>query len=106
MIDYERYGLAGVIGRDLLRNAKIPLLLLVAVLLSAILVVTIAHRTRLLTVERERLVLERDTLDTEWRNLILEEHTLSDNGRVERIALTKLKMQHIDISKEIVLITQ
>lgn len=76
MIGHERHGLVGVIGEDLLRNGKIPLLLMAAVLVSAVLVVTTAHKTRLLTAERERLLLERDALDIEWRNLILEENSL------------------------------
>ncbi len=89
MIGNERHGLVGVIGADLIRNAKIPLILLVAVLISAVLVVTTAHRTRLLTAEREQLVLERDALDIEWRNLILEENALGDHSRVESIAIEK-----------------
>lgn len=60
MIGNERHGLVGVIGGDLLRNAKIPMILLIASLVSAVFVVTTAHRTRLLTAEREQLVLERD----------------------------------------------
>lgn len=70
MIGNERHGLVGVIASDILRNGKIPLILLIAVLVSAIFVVTTAHRTRLLTAQREQLVLERDALDIEWRNLI------------------------------------
>lgn len=89
---------------DLIRNAKIPLILLVAVLISAVLVVTTAHRTRLLTAEREQLVLERDALDIEWRNLILEENALGDHSRVESIAIEKLKMQHVDPSQENIVI--
>ncbi|PSH22886.1 cell division protein FtsL [Yersinia pseudotuberculosis] len=104
MIGNERHGLVGVIGADLIRNAKIPLILLVAVLISAVLVVTTAHRTRLLTAEREQLVLERDALDIEWRNLILEENALGDHSRVESIAIEKLKMQPVDPSQENIVI--
>ncbi|ANI30921.1 cell division protein FtsL [Yersinia entomophaga] len=106
MIGNERHGLVGVIGGDLLRNAKIPLILLVAVLISAVLVVTTAHRTRLLTAEREQLVLERDALDIEWRNLILEENALGDHSRVESIATDKLKMQHVDPAQENIVVKQ
>ncbi|EEP99620.1 Cell division protein ftsL [Yersinia ruckeri ATCC 29473] len=98
--------MVGVIGADLIRNAKIPLILLVAVLVSAVLVVTTAHRTRLLTAEREQLVLERDALDIEWRNLILEENALGDHSRVERIATEKLQMQHVDPAQENIVVKQ
>ena len=68
--------------------------------LTAVTVVTTAHHTRLLTAQREQLVLERDALDIEWRNLILEENALGDHSRVERIATEKLQMQHVDPSQE------
>ncbi|NIG62631.1 MAG: cell division protein FtsL [Serratia symbiotica] len=106
MIGNQRLGLVEVICDDLLRNAKIPLILLVSVLASAIFMVATVHRTRLLTVEREKLVLERDALDIEWRNLILEENALGAHRRVERIATEKLKMQHVDLSQEKLLIKQ
>lgn len=71
-----------------------------ALFLTAVTVVTTAHHTRLLTAQREQLVLERDALDIEWRNLILEENALGDHSRVERIATEKLQMQHVDPSQE------
>lgn len=106
MIGNERHNLAGVIGQDILRNAKIPLLLLIAVLVSAVLVVTTAHKTRLLTAQREQLLLERDALDIEWRNLILEENALGDHSRVERIATEKLHMTHVDPAQENIVVKQ
>ncbi|OSM97669.1 MULTISPECIES: cell division protein FtsL [Lonsdalea] len=106
MIGHERHSLVGVIAEDLLRHGKLPLLLLVAVLISAVLVVTTAHRTRLLTAERERLLLERDALDIEWRNLILEENALGDHSRVEQNAIEKLYMGHVDPSQENIVVKQ
>ncbi|OZI15359.1 cell division protein FtsL [Sodalis-like symbiont of Philaenus spumarius] len=100
MIGNERHNLIGIIGSDLLRHGKLPLLLLIAVLVSAVLVVTTTHQTRRLTVEREQMVLEEQALDIEWRNLILEENALGDHSRVERIATEKLQMQHVDPSQE------
>ncbi|MDU2498550.1 MAG: cell division protein FtsL [Klebsiella grimontii] len=85
----ERHALPGVIGDDLLRFGKLPLCLFICIIITAITVVTTAHHTRLLTVQREQLVLERDALDIEWRNLILEENALGDHSRVERIATEK-----------------
>ncbi|MGL9722192.1 cell division protein FtsL [Sodalis sp. (in: enterobacteria)] len=100
MIGNERHGLIGIIGSDLLCHGKLPLLLLIAVLVTAVLVVTTTHQTRRLTAEREQMVLEKDALDIEWRNLILEENALGDHSRVERIATEKLQMQHVDPSQE------
>ncbi|MFZ4833509.1 cell division protein FtsL [Rouxiella sp. Mn2063] len=106
MIGNERHGLVGVIFGDIFRHGKLPMLLLISVLGSALAVVTISHKTRLLTAQREQLVLERDALDIEWRNLILEENALGDHSRVERIANDKLHMQHVDPSQEIIVVQQ
>ncbi|WP_315709305.1 cell division protein FtsL [Brenneria uluponensis] len=106
MMGNERHGLVGAIGEDLLRNGKLPLLLLIAVLVSALLVVTTTHRTRLLTAQREQLLLERDALDIEWRNLILEENVLGDHSRIEQIATEKLHMEHVDPSQENIVVKQ
>lgn len=96
----ERHALPVVIGEDLLRFGKLPLCLFICIIMTAISVVTTAHYTRLLTAQREQLVLERDALDIEWRNLILEENAFADHSRVERIATEKLQMQHVDPSRE------
>ncbi|MBP9641907.1 MAG: cell division protein FtsL [Budvicia sp.] len=100
MIPNERHSLVGIIGDDLLRSAKIPMILTVLILVSAIAVVLSSHRTRLLTAEREQLILEREALEIEWRNLILEENALADHSRVDRLANEKLQMQHVTPDQE------
>lgn len=100
MTGNERHSLPAVIGGDMLRHAKLPIILLIAILVSAITVVVTTQKTRLMTAQREQLVLEKDSLDIEWRNLILEENALGDHSRVERLAVDKLHMQHVDPSQE------
>lgn len=102
----ERHNLARVICRDLLRHGFIPAILFIAVIVSAIFVVITAHKTRLLTAEREHLVLERNSLDIEWRNLILEENALGDHSRVERLSVERLNMQHVDPANEKIVVTK
>lgn len=102
----ERHSLPGVIGGDLLRNGKLPVCLFVAIVITAVIVVTTAHKTRLLTAQREQMVVERDALEIEWRNLILEENALGDHSRVERIAKDKLQLQHVDPSQENIVVQQ
>lgn len=104
MIGNKRHRIVEIIGRDLLYHGKLPLVLLMAVLGSAVLVVTTTHQTRLLTAEREQMLLEKDALDIEWRNLILEENVLGDHNRIESIATEKLKMRHIDLLKENIMV--
>ena len=104
MIPNERHSLAAIVRDDLLLHAKLPMLLTVLVLVSAIAVVLSSHRTRLLTAEREQLILERDSLEIEWRNLILEENALADHSRIERLAAEKLHMQHVTPDQEHIVI--
>ncbi|WP_395479863.1 cell division protein FtsL [Candidatus Curculioniphilus buchneri] len=104
MNSYERYILTSIIGKDLWNYSKLPLVLLVAILISAILVLNTTHHIRWLIVEREQIMLEKNTLDIEWRNLIIEENMLGDNRVVERIAIEKLKMQHVNPLEDNVLI--
>ncbi|CUX97297.1 cell division protein FtsL [Candidatus Hoaglandella endobia] len=100
MIGNKRHRLTSIIGSDLLRYDKLPLLLLISVLISAILVITTTYQTRRLTAEREQIGLEQNLLDIEWRNLILEENTLGGHSGIEHIATEQLKMQYVDQSKE------
>jgi len=104
MISHEQPSLIKEITADFIHSTKIPLILLIMVLASAMLVVITTYQTRSLTVERERLILEKDALDTEWRNLILEENALSTHNRIERIASEKLKMQQINPLQENIII--
>ncbi|CAJ0991241.1 cell division protein FtsL [Pantoea sp. Nvir] len=104
MIGNRIHSLPCLIGGDLLRYGKIPVILLIVVLVSAVIVVTITHETRLLTAQYERLILECDALDIEWRNLILEENALGNHSWVEHFATEKLQLQPVDPSQENILI--
>lgn len=103
---YQKYGLIQEIMVDLIHKAKIPLILIFTVLVSALLVVSTTYHTRLLTEKRGQLILERKFLDIEWRNLILEEKVLSAHNRIAKIAITKLKMKYIDPKEEKIVINK
>ncbi len=102
----ERHSLGKVIGRDLFRYGIIPLILLAAIIISALFVVTTAHETRLLTAEKDKLYEEKDALDIEWRNLILEENALANHSRVERLSVEKLQMVHVEPSQENIVVSK
>lgn len=95
----ERTGLLKAIGADLSRQ-RTALGLLLWLLLSSVGLVFITHHTRLLTMRQAELVNERYTLDSEWRNLILEEKSLSDPDRIEALAKEKLTMQPLKLQQE------
>ncbi len=74
------------------RAAKWPALLLLACIVSAMTVVHFAHLNRQMTIAQDELYQQRDQLDIEWRNLLLEQRALAEHSRVEDIARNRLQM--------------
>jgi cell division protein FtsL len=73
-----------------MRNAT--LMLLAAVVISAIAVVYIRHQHRLTFITLKDAQVQRDQLNIEWRQLLLEESTWSVHHLVEKNAREKLGM--------------
>ena len=67
-------------------------LLASTVLAMAMLVVALRHESRLLFAQLQTLRGERDALNTEWGQLLLEEGTWSEHRRIEEMARTRLNM--------------
>ena len=71
------------------------LILLLAVIVSAMGVVYAKHQGRKLFVELQALGNERDAMDVEWGQLQLEQSTLTTQGQVERAAHERLGMVNL-----------
>ncbi|PSU25017.1 cell division protein FtsL [Photobacterium phosphoreum] len=95
--------LASLIGRDLVTVGLVPLILAFAILFSALSVVYVTHESRQLIAQQEKLLMQRENYDVEWRNQILEENSLAEHSRIERLAETELKMQRPSVDNEIVI---
>ena len=67
-------------------------LLVLVVVVAAFAVVELRHRNRLLFVELQGLTHERDNLNTEWGQLLLEQGAWSEHRRVEDTARVRLGM--------------
>ncbi len=67
-------------------------ILIFAVMGSAVGVIYSKHQTRKEFVRLQKLHKEIDALDVEWGQLQLEQSAWSSNGRIEKIARTKLQM--------------
>lgn len=80
-----------LIGQDW-RAQKWLVLLLLGCIASALVVVHFAHLNRQLTIAQDLLYQQRDQLDIEWRNLLLEQRALAEHSRVEDIARNRLQM--------------
>jgi len=73
--------------------ARLNLILLAAVLISALAVVSTNHRARKLITEFEREQERMRALDVEWGQLQLEQSTWATHARIEQIARDKLGMR-------------
>jgi len=79
------------------------ILLIVAVLTSALSIVYVTNSTRTLNAELQQNYYERDQIHNQWGKLLLERSTWMMQARVEQIAEDKLGMLMPD-SKSIVVI--
>ncbi|KOO09828.1 cell division protein FtsL [Vibrio xuii] len=97
------HNLAKVIALDLLTVGRVPLVLLVLIFSSAMGVVFTTHHTRQAVTEKDQALVERDRLDNEWRNLLLEETALAEHSRVQAVAKQDLEMKRPESDKEVII---
>lgn len=69
--------------------------------LTTLAIVYFKHNNRQLLIELHTMQTQRDALNSEWSQLLLEESTLVTHSRVERIATQELHM-HVPKDSEIV----
>jgi cell division protein FtsL len=62
------------------------------ILISALYSIYITHETRELVTKKEFLSQQKDNLMIEWRNLLIEEHTLDEHSRIRHVADKQLSM--------------
>lgn len=95
--------LAKMIALDLLGVGRVPLILLVLIFSSAMGVVFTTHHTRQAITEKDQALVERERLDNEWRNLLIEETALAEHSRVQAIARSDLEMTRPESDKEVII---
>jgi cell division protein FtsL len=78
-------------------------LLLLMVVMSAFSVIYFTHLNRQTTSGLEILLTERDELDIEWRNLVLEQNSLAEHSTIESKAGKLLKMKRPNINSEVII---
>ncbi|WP_441002154.1 cell division protein FtsL [Pseudocolwellia agarivorans] len=94
--------LAFEIWKDLKRNILV-LVLLMSVLISAFYVIYFTHMHRQTTSAFENLLVERDELDIEYRNLLLEQNSLAEHSAIESKAAKQLNMKRPDAKSEVII---
>lgn len=95
--------LTKLIVTDLFKVGLVPLILLIAIFVAAMGIVFSTHNTRSAITEKDQTLVERERLDSEWRNLILEENALAEHSRVQKMAIDELQMKRPDGDKEVVI---
>ena len=93
--------LTRIILLDLWRHKWI-LLLAAAVVGNAVTIVYTSHVSRKYISQWDQMWQERDRLDIEWRNLLLEEQSQSEHSRITRIASKQLDMSRPLPKEEVV----
>lgn len=66
---------------------------------TALQLVTTRYENRLLVVRLQELKIQRDDLEREWGQLLLEQGTWNTHSRIEELARTKLNMLVPDVTK-------
>ena len=95
------FNLLLILVSDLARN-KLRVLLYLVVLSSAISVILSSHHNRQQNIALEELMREKDDLDVEWRNLVLEQRALTEHNRIESLVKNKLEMHRPKADEEVV----
>lgn len=90
------------IWQDILQH-MVSYILLVLVVVSAFSVIYYTHVNRQTTSELEQLFTQRDELDIEWRNLLLEQNSLAEHSAIESKAEKLLNMKRPDAKSEIII---
>lgn len=102
MSNQPTHNLAKLIALDIITVGRIPLIVFLMILATAMGVVFATHHTREAINEKDIALQERERLDNEWRNLLLEENALSEHSRVQAMAKQELEMTRPDADKEVV----
>lgn len=84
------------VGPRLGSGAVLLTVLVVALLVSAVSVVAVKHRSRTLFIELRALERERDRLNVEWTQLALERSSWATHDRIEGLAAQHLGLRAPD----------
>lgn len=80
-------------------------MVLVTLVCSAVAVTYSVHKSRQYLYELQKLQAERDRLETEWGQLLLEQHAWGAYGRIGRLATEQLQMRN-PAPTEIIMVRQ
>ena len=89
------------IWHDIVRYS-VTYIIFIFVIISAFSVIYYSHMNRQTTSELEILLSQKDELNIEWRNLLLEQNSLAEHSAIESKAKKLLDMKRPDASSEVI----
>jgi cell division protein FtsL len=89
------------IWQDIVRYS-VTYILLIFVVISAFSVIYYSHVNRQTTSELEILLSQKDELNIEWRNLLLEQSSLAEHSAIESKAKNLLDMKRPNGNSEVI----
>ncbi|NMH59220.1 cell division protein FtsL [Alteromonas ponticola] len=95
------FNLLLILISDLTRN-KLRVLLYLMVIVSGFAVILSTHNNRQQIIALEQQMEEKDALDVEWRNLVLEQRALTEHNRIEALVEKHLNMRRPTVDEEVV----
>ncbi|WP_439241354.1 MULTISPECIES: cell division protein FtsL [unclassified Lonepinella] len=104
LLNSQRYPLQHVVIQDIFSANKFALCLLLAIVVTAVGTVWITYQTRDLISQKARLIFEKEKLENQFKNLTLEEASLSDSGRIESMATKGLGLSRVQPEQEVVIV--
>lgn len=88
-----------------LQGSLLTSVIVLTLVSSAIAVTYSVHKSRYYLNELQKLQAERDRLETEWGQLLLEQHAWGAYGRIGRLATEQLQMRN-PAPTEIIMVRQ
>lgn len=95
------FSLLLILVSDLTRN-KVRVLLYLMVIGSALAVILSSHNNRQQVIALEALMKQKDDLDVQWRNLVIEQRALTEHNRIEALVKKQLDMHRPNAEDEVV----
>lgn len=99
----ERHPLRELVLDDIFSSNKLLLALIVALVATMTSTIWLTHQTRQLVSDKGDLVFQKQALEREYRNLILEETTEGNGTRIQARA-KKLGMGRIEHDQEVLIL--
>lgn len=103
LVNSQRNPLHHIIIEDVLSSNKLVLILLFAIVVTALGTVWMTNQTRKLVSENGDLMFAKQALENEYINQQVQQATLADHARIEGFARSKFGMGSVTPEQEVII---